>query len=166
MRPAQPLRTRGFTLIELLVVLAILGLLLTAARPLQQVVQQRAQEQALREALRGLRTALDQHRDAVQARRVAPAVPGSPWPASLAALVEGLPLLDETGLPRADGARLYLLRRLPRDPFAERSLPAEQTWALRASSSPPDAPAAGEDVFDVRSRAKGRALDGSLYADW
>ncbi len=160
------MKQRGFTLIEMLVVLAIMGMLVAMARPVHELVAQRQQEQALREALRTVRTALDAHRDAVLARRIAPSPGGSVWPASLAVLVEGAPLLDDTGQPSSDGARLVLLRRLPRDPFADPALEAAQTWALRASTSPPGAPAAGDDVFDLRSRSERRALDGSAYADW
>jgi general secretion pathway protein G len=150
----------------MLVVLAIIGLLLSAARPVHELVQRRVQEQALREALRSIRLALDAHRDAVLARRIAASAGGSPWPATLEALEAGVPLLDEGGQPRSDGARLYLMRRLPRDPFADPALPAAQTWAQRASTSPHDAPAAGEDVFDVRSGAAGLGLDGTAYASW
>lgn len=157
---------RGFTLIEMLVVLAIMGMLVTVARPVHELVAQRQQELALREALRTVRLALDAHRDAVQARRIAPSASGSPWPSKLQSLVEGIELIDETGQPRSDGARLYLLRRLPRDPFADPALEAADTWALRSSTSPPDAPAAGEDVFDLRSRSDRRSLDGSVYASW
>ena len=76
-------------------------------------------------------------------------------------LVEGVATSDEAGAPRR-----YFLRRLPRDPFADPELPAEETWGLRASDSAPDAPMPGKDVFDVYSRAAGVALDGTRYRDW
>ncbi len=159
-------RARGFTLIEMVVVLAIVAILAAAAVPLQELAVRRVQESALREALRAIRGAIDAHRDAVQARRNAPGGDGSPYPPTLEALVDGVPLLDEQGQPRSDGPRLYLLRRLPRDPFADPALPAADTWALRASSSPPAAPAPGSDVFDIASRSPRRAIDGTAYAQW
>lgn len=164
--PARTCVQRGFTLIELLVVLGIVAILAMAAVPLQEMTLRRAQEQALREGLRSLRAALDAHRSAVEARRIAPGPGGSPWPASLQALVQGVPLIDEQGQPLADAPQLYLLRRLPRDPFADPDLPAADTWALRASDSPPGTLAAGRDVFDVQSRSERVALDGSRYRDW
>lgn len=155
---------RGFTLIEMVVVLAIAAILAMAAQPLFELTLRRTQEAALRTALRELRLAIDEHRAAVLQRRVAPGPDGSPYPPSLQALVQGVPVLDEQGRPGAQ--RLYLLRRLPRDPFADPQLPAHLSWGLRASTSPPDDPQPGDDVFDVYSRSPLGALDGSRYADW
>ena len=157
---------RGFTLIEMVVVLTIVAILAMAALPLQEMTVRRAQEMALREGLRSLRNALDDHRRAVEAKRIAAGPDGSPWPTTLQALVQGVPLVDEQGQAPPGGQRLYLLRKLPREPFADPALAAADSWGQRASTSPPDAPAPGRDVFDVYSRAEGRALDGSRYADW
>ena len=164
----------GFTLIEMVVVLAIVGVLAMAAVPLQEMALRRTQEQALREGLRTIRGALDEHRRAVEARRIAPGPDGSPWPATLDSLVQGIALVGDDGQPAADGPRLYLLRKLPRDPFAEdagaaagaAAGTAAETWGQRASHSPPEAPLPGRDVFDVYSRSGRSALDGSRYQDW
>lgn len=154
-------RRRGFTLIELVAVTAIVGILASAALPLVQLTQRRSQEFELRRALRELRAGIDAYKRAYDDGRITPRVGASGYPPDLATLAAGVP--DARSL---DGRKLYFLRRVPRDPLADPELPADQTWALRSHDSPPDAPAPGEDVFDIASRAPGRALDGSRYQDW
>ena len=156
---------QGFTLVEMLVVLAILGVLAAAARPLLELAALRHKEASLRESLRHIRNAIDSYERAVaegSVQRPADTLPGLPvYPATLQLLVQGVPVSADANAPRR-----YFLRRLPRDPFADPELPAVETWALRASDSPPESPRPGRDVFDVASRHEGTALDGSRYRDW
>lgn len=152
---------RGFTLVEMLVVLAILGILAAAARPLLELQARRAQEVSLRSALRQLRGAIDAYHQAAMDGHILRAVGDSGFPPSLQSLVVGVP-----DMRSANNGRLYFLRRLPRDPFADAALPAAQSWGLRSSDSPPDAPRSGRDVFDVMSTSDQVALDGSKYRDW
>lgn len=165
-------RPAGFTLIEMVVVVAIVSILAMAALPLQELALRRAREQALREALRELRTAIDDYKRAADDGRIAKAAGASGYPPDLQALVAGMPLLrappPAASAPARPGGvrRVYFLRRLPRDPFADPALPAAQTWALRASDSPPDAPLPGADVYDVSSRSEAIAIDGSRYREW
>ena len=158
-------RHRGFTLIEMVAVVAIVGVLAAAATPLLELSTRRAQELALRQALRALRGAIDAHKLAFDEGRIAKkldAAAASGYPASLSVLVDGVP---DASAPES-GKRLYFLRRLPRDPFADPALPAAQTWSLRSSDSPPSAPAPGSDVFDVASGSDRTALDGTPYREW
>jgi general secretion pathway protein G len=153
----------GFTLIEMLVTVAIVALLASVAMPLQELSIQRGKEQDLRRSLRELREAIDTHKRAADEGRIARA-PGQPgYPPTLLALVEGVP---ETQSPRPD-AKIYFLRRIPRDPFFPNPLAApEQTWGLRSYDSPPGNPRPGSDVFDVHSLSPGIGLNGIPLKDW
>jgi len=162
MKPPRQI-TRGFTLVEMVVCVAIVAVLAAAAHPMVELASRRAKETELRQALRSLRTAIDAYKQASDEGRIAKAADASGYPPTLAALVDGVP---RAGAATDDARRVYFLRRLPRDPFADASLPAAQTWALRAYDSPPDAPRAGRDVFDVASRSQRRALDGTRIDQW
>ena len=154
-------RARGFTLIEMLVVLAMMGVLAMAARPMLQMSAQRSREHELRLALRQIRTAIDAYKKATDEGTIARPADASGYPPNLDALVAGV-----ADVKSVRGRKLYFLRRLPRDPFADRALDPAQTWGLRSADSPPDEPRPGNDVFDVYSRSEKKALDGSRYKDW
>jgi len=153
----------GFTLVELVAALAILAVLASVSIAPLRLERQRMQERELRAALREIREALDAHKRLVDEGRIAKSGGNaSGYPASLNDLARGI--VDES---RPDAGRIYLLRRLPRDPFeADTSMSAARTWALRSYSSPPEAPQPGADVFDVRSRAPGVGLNGVPYREW
>ena len=155
------MRVRGFTLIEMLVVLTLMAILAGAARPLLELSVQRSREHELRQALRSVRTALDAYKKAVELGAVAKRAEDSGYPPTLNVLVAGV-----ADAKSPEGKKIYFLRRLPRDPFADASLPAAETWGLRAGDSPPDEPQPGRDVFDIYSRSERRALDGTKYRDW
>ena len=152
---------RGFTLIEMVVVVMVVAILASAAMPLAALQKRRSQEADLRLALRTVRGALDAYKKAWDEGHIEHHADESGYPHSLEELVNGVP--DVTS---AKGGRLYFLRRLPRDPFADASVPAASTWGLRSYASPPDAPAPGADVFDVYSQHRGVGLDGTPYRDW
>jgi general secretion pathway protein G len=155
-------RARGFTLIELVVTVAIVAVLASVAVPLVELNVQRAREYELRTALRQIRGALDAHKRATDEGRVLARTGGSGYPRNLNELVDGV---SDAKSPTTQ--RIYFLRRLPRDPFnPDRSLSAAETWGLRAYSSPPDAPAEGEDVYDVYSRSGRSGLNGQPYREW
>jgi general secretion pathway protein G len=155
-------RRGGFTLIELVVTLLIVGLLAGAAVPLVELAVKRSKERELRSALREIRTAIDAYKRAGDEGRIFKAAQLSGYPPKLGALVEGVP-----DLRSPERRAIYFLRRLPRDPtFPDQAAPAENTWGKRSYASPPDAPAEGDDVFDVYSRAEGNALNGTAYKTW
>lgn len=152
----------GFTVIEMVVTVAIIGLLASVALPLAELTVQRAREHELRRSLREIRTAIDDYKRATDQGRIAKAADGSGYPPSLDVLVEGVPDARDPGK-----RKIYFLRRLPRDPLHDvaQDRPAD-TWGQRSYDSPPDAPRAGKDVFDVHSRSAATGINGVPYRDW
>lgn len=131
MPTGEHLKVRGFTLIELIVVMAIVALLSAIAAPRYVRSLDLARERALQASLSTIRDAIDQY-----------AADRGRYPDTLPVLV-----------------REHYLRRLPVDPFTDRS----DSWV--ALGPPPGAPLPGA-LYDIRSGAAGRASDGKLYAEW
>ncbi|WP_306391106.1 type II secretion system protein [Telluria beijingensis] len=153
---------RGFTLIELLVTLAILALLGTLVLPVAEVTVQRRDEQELRRALREIRHGLDAYKKAGDEGRVTRAADASGYPERLELLVEGVPDLRS---PKQ--AKIFFLRRLPRDPFnPDPELSDAATWGKRSYASEADEPREGDDVYDVYSTSERVGLNGIPYNKW
>ena len=150
----------GFTFIELTVTLAIIAVLTLVAIPMAQLEVQRGKERELRTALFEIREAIDAWKRASDQERIATVEGESGYPPSLDALVEGV---KDQNSP--SGAKLHFLRRLPLDPMLPHADPAKP-WGLRSHASPPEAPAEGDDVFDVYSTSNRVGLNGIPYRDW
>jgi general secretion pathway protein G len=106
------------------------------------------------------------------------------YPPDLETLVKGVNILPRTGGgaggygdPNTDATKLgggsatgsalatkkkVYLRSIPVDPMT-----GEADWDLRSSYDAKDAGSwGGENVFDVRSKSGGTALNGEKYSDW
>jgi general secretion pathway protein G len=157
------MHSRGFTLIELVITVGIVSLLAAAAIPSAHLLYQRERERELRLALRTIRGAIDAYKVASDAGRIVRELDATGYPPDLHLLVDGV---DDASSPR-EGAKIYFLRRLPRDPFwPDATTPAADTWGLRSYASPPDDPQPGDDVYDVYSRSPRVGLNGVPYHEW
>ena len=150
----------GYSFVELLVVSAILVVLASAVLPLSKVTIQRQREAVLRRSLREIRTAIDNHKDSVDLGLIggSDVVAGSEgYPADLDTLVDGVAVLND-----ASGRKLRFLRRIPVDPMTQTA-----EWGLRSYQDDPDATSwGGDNVYDVYTRSRATALDGTKYTEW
>lgn len=164
-RPMLKIHTQnGFSLIELVVTVAIVALLTTIAVPLAETTVKRSKEQELRQALRQIRTGIDDYKKAVDNGWIPRSVnyPNG-YPPNLKILAEGV---KDARNPDPK-ARLYFLRRVPRDPFfTDPTKEDDETWGKRSYASEPSEPKEGDDVYDVFSLATGTGLNGIPYKNW
>ena len=151
----------GFTLIEILVTVVIVAILASVAFPLAELSRQRAKEQELRESLREIRTAIDDYKRAVDEGHILKSLDQSGYPPKLSSLAEGV--VDARS---PVSRKIYFLRRIPMEPFAENAVDAESSWGKRSYDSLPQAPHEGKDVYDVYSLSARTGLNGVPYREW
>jgi general secretion pathway protein G len=152
-------REDGFTYIELIIATVILVIIAAAAIPVAEVTSKRAKEIELRRALRIMRDAIDNYKNAVDAGLIGGMdieLGSEGYPEDLETLVEGV---EQVGTP---GKKLKFLRRIPIDPMTRST-----EWGLRSYQDRPDSMYwGGQNVYDVYTKSQGIALDGTKYSDW
>ena len=153
------MRQEGFTYVELIVASMILVILAAAIIPVAEVSSKRTKEAELRRALRTLRTAIDEYKRAVDLGLIGGTdieLGSEGYPKELEVLIEGVTQVGTTGI------KLKFLRRIPVDPMTNST-----DWGLRAYQDKPDSKFwGGQNVYDVRSKSSGTALDGTKYSEW
>ncbi len=150
---------RGFTLLELIVTMAILAILLASAVPLMRNNVKRQREEELRRNLREIRMAVDAfHMECnkgmfteLESDRYKDC-----YPKKLEYMVEGMRVrntVDKT---------MRFLRRIPRDPMTNGT-----DWGFHSTEDDPSGDSwDGENIFDVYTKSRESALNGTKYKDW
>lgn len=144
---------RGLTLVELVVTAAILTILASAAMPIARFQVKREKERELRRDLWEMRSAIDHYKDAADNGAFSNKAGSEGYPADLKTLVDGVDV---------KGKKVRFLRRIPVDPMT-----GQAEWGMRSNQDDPKGDSfGGQSLFDVYSKSKGTALDGTKYSDW
>jgi general secretion pathway protein G len=209
----------GFSLIELVITITVLTIMTLGVLPLVKISVRRQKEQQLREALRSMRSAIDEfHRDTFGMVCTGTGIgsSGSPqpgqipgnlyidgrskvvvsdctifgvdnpdhYPPTLETLVDGVNVLPRgqtgtggrglqstgTGITNTQSVldaqlatkKKVYLREIPLDPMTGKA-----DWDFKSCYDAVDSTSwGGENVFDVRSKSKAKALNGEQYSDW
>lgn len=149
-------RGRGFSLVELAVVTAVILILTAMIVPVARFSIQRQKEMELKQALRTMREAIDEHKRLSDQGLIPVALDSEGYPKTLEVLVEGVDLVGQIKKKRK------FLRRIPIDPMT-----GEAEWGLRSVQDEPDSTSWGrQNVYDVYSLSDRTALDKTKYRDW
>ncbi len=124
--------------------------------PVMRFGIQRQREVELKEALRAMRNAIDDHKRLSDQGLIPVALDTEGYPKTLDVLVEGVELVGQIKKKRR------FLRKIPMDPMTGKA-----EWGLRSLQDEPDSRSWGrQNVYDVYSLSDRAALDKTKYRDW
>ena len=145
------------TLVELIVAFTILSLLTTMAVPLARYKVRRDKERDLNYALRQIRKAIDDYKDAALANKIQTKLGTDGYPEKLEDLVKGVNLSQS-----AEAKVIKFLRRIPMDPMT-----GTYDWGMKSTQDDPLSTSwGGQNVFDIYTKSTEHARDGTLYSTW
>jgi general secretion pathway protein G len=149
-------RSLGYSLTELVMAVACILILTAAIVPVTRFNVQRQRELELREALRNMRSAIDDYKRLSDQGLIPIDLGSEGYPKSLEVLVEGIDLVGQVKKKRR------FLRKIPIDPMRQKA-----EWGLRSYQDEPDSRSWGrQNVYDVYSLSDGVGLDKTNYKDW
>lgn len=152
----------GFTLIEMLVTLTILSILAAAVLPLTKTAVKREREIELRRNLRIIRSAIDEYKRLADEKKIEVEKETEGYPPDLETLVQGVEVKVGSKEDSSETKIVKFLRRIPKDPMTN-----SYDWNLRSYQDDPESEFwGGENVYDVYTKSRGTALDGTKYRDW
>lgn len=147
---------RGYSLVELAMVCAFILILTGMIVPIARFTITRQKEAELRSNLRSMRTAVDDYKRLADQGLIQVKLDSEGYPPKIEDLVEGVELVGQIKKKRK------FLRKVPIDPMTGKA-----EWGLRSYQDEPDSTSWGrQNVYDVYSLSRGRALDGTYYKDW
>ncbi len=147
---------RGYSLVELVIVCACILILTAMIVPVTRFGVVRQKEMELREALRTIRSAIDDYKRLSDAGQIPVELDTEGYPKTLDKLVEGVELVGQIKKKKK------FLRRIPIDPMTGKA-----EWGLRSYQDDPDSKSWGrQNVYDVYSLSDLTALDKTKYKDW
>jgi general secretion pathway protein G len=142
--------------VELVMVAAAILILTAMIVPVARFGIMRQREMELKEALRTMRSAVDEHKRLSDLGQIPVELDTEGYPKTLEKLVDGVDLVGTVKKKRR------FLRKIPVDPMTGKA-----EWGLRSLQDEPDSRSWGrQNVYDVYSLSDGTALDKSKYRDW
>lgn len=103
-----------------------------------------------------MRTAVDDYKRLADQGLIQVKLDSEGYPPQIRYSVQGVELVGQIKKKRK------FLRKVPIDPMTGKA-----EWGLRSDQDEPDSTSWGrQNVYDVYSLSRGRALDGTYYKDW
>jgi general secretion pathway protein G len=149
-------REGGFSLVELVIVCACILILTAMIVPVTRFGMVRQKELELREALRSMRSSIDDFKRLSDQGLIPVDLDTEGYPKTLEKLVEGVELVGQVKKKKR------FMRKIPFDPMTGKA-----EWGLRSYQDDPDARSWGrQNVYDVYSLSPLTGLDKTKYKDW